>query len=120
DADAFAYFKETGIFNPETAARLKRLLSSGGTVDPMELYSQLRGRKPEPEALLNRAGLAGWTDHDVMINKNNDCKASSDSTPSNEGISEPYPFTILREGDKIDCRRYVSFTTVVVPSVKRC
>lgn len=59
DADAFAYFKETGIFNPETAAKFKRLLSSGGTVDPMELYVQFRGRKPEPEALLKRAGLVG-------------------------------------------------------------
>jgi len=57
DADAFAYFKETGIFNPDTAAKFKRLLSSGGTVDPMELYVQFRGRKPEPEALLKRAGL---------------------------------------------------------------
>jgi len=57
DADAFSYFRETGIFNPETAARFKELLSSGGTVDPMELYIQFRGRKPEPEALLKRAGL---------------------------------------------------------------
>lgn len=57
DADAFSYFKETGIFHSETAARFKRLLSSGGTVDPMELYIQFRGRKPEPEALLKRAGL---------------------------------------------------------------
>ena len=57
DADAFAYFKETGIFNADTAARFKTLLSSGGTVDPMELYVRFRGRKPEPEALLKRAGL---------------------------------------------------------------
>lgn len=59
DADAFSYFKETGIFNPETAAKFKRLLSTGGTMDPMELYIQFRGRKPEPEALLKRAGLLG-------------------------------------------------------------
>ncbi|HWK98920.1 MAG TPA: M3 family metallopeptidase [Parapedobacter sp.] len=57
DADAFAYFRETGIFNPDTAARFKALLSSGGTVDPMELYIRFRGRKPEPDALLKRAGL---------------------------------------------------------------
>ncbi|WP_257667105.1 M3 family metallopeptidase [Parapedobacter tibetensis] len=57
DADAFAYFKETSIFNPDTAARFKKLLSSGGTVDPMELYIQFRGRKPEADALLKRAGL---------------------------------------------------------------
>ncbi|MFB2120837.1 M3 family metallopeptidase [Parapedobacter sp. 2B3] len=57
DADAFAYFKETGIFNAETADKFKALLSSGGTVDPMELYIRFRGRKPEPDALLKRAGL---------------------------------------------------------------
>ncbi len=57
DADAFAYFKETGIFNPDTAAKFKTLLASGGTVDPMELYIRFRGRRPEPEALLKRAGL---------------------------------------------------------------
>lgn len=57
DADAFSYFKETGIFHPETAAKFKALLSKGGTEDPMELYVQFRGRKPEPEALLRRAGL---------------------------------------------------------------
>jgi len=57
DADAFAYFKETGIFNPETAAKFKTLLSKGGTEDPMELYVAFRGRKPSVDALLERAGL---------------------------------------------------------------
>ena len=57
DADAFAYFKETGIFNPDTAAKFKTLLSKGGTEDPMDLYIAFRGRKPEVGALLERAGL---------------------------------------------------------------
>lgn len=57
DADAYDYFKETGIFNPETASKFKTLLSSGGTVDPMTLYVEFRGRKPEADALLKRAGL---------------------------------------------------------------
>lgn len=57
DADAFAYFKETGIFNPETAAKFKTLLSKGGTEDPMTLYTAFRGRKPTVDALLERAGL---------------------------------------------------------------
>lgn len=57
DADAFALFKETGIFNAETAARFKTLLSKGGTEDPMDLYVAFRGRKPEVAALLQRAGL---------------------------------------------------------------
>ncbi|QCX53644.1 M3 family metallopeptidase [Elizabethkingia sp. JS20170427COW] len=55
DADAFAYFKETGIFNPETAAKFKTLLSSGGTQDPMELYKNFRGREPKVDSLLERA-----------------------------------------------------------------
>ncbi|MFL9834236.1 M3 family metallopeptidase [Chryseobacterium terrae] len=55
DADAFQYFKETGIFNPETAAKYKILLSSGGTKDPMELYKNFRGSEPKVESLLKRA-----------------------------------------------------------------
>ncbi|MFO7703264.1 MAG: M3 family metallopeptidase, partial [Psychroflexus maritimus] len=58
DADAFAYFKEKGIFNKEVAASFKAtVLSQGGTIDPMELYKKFRGQKPKPEALLKRAGL---------------------------------------------------------------
>lgn len=57
DADAFAYFKEKGIYNKQVADKFKKLLSSGGTVDPMELYIQFRGRKPDNTALLMRAGL---------------------------------------------------------------
>lgn len=55
DADAFQYFKENGIFNPETAAKFKVLLSSGGTKDPMELYKNFRGSEPKVESLLKRA-----------------------------------------------------------------
>jgi len=55
DADAFQYFKETGIFNPQTAAKFKILLSSGGTKDPMELYKNFRGSEPKVESLLKRA-----------------------------------------------------------------
>ena len=55
DADAFQYFKENGIFNPEIAAKYKVLLSSGGTKDPMELYKAFRGSEPKVESLLKRA-----------------------------------------------------------------
>jgi peptidyl-dipeptidase Dcp len=58
DADAFAYFKENGIFDTITAQKFKILLSSGGTVDPMDLYINFRGRKPDVNALLKRAGIA--------------------------------------------------------------
>lgn len=58
DADAFAYFKEKGIFNKEVAASFKAtVLSQGGAIAPMELYKKFRGQEPKPEALLKRAGL---------------------------------------------------------------
>jgi len=58
DADAFAYFKKEGIFNKEIASKFKNyVLSQGGTQDPMDLYTKFRGQKPNPEALLKRAGL---------------------------------------------------------------
>ncbi len=58
DADAFEAFKDKGIFNKEVATKFKStVLSQGGTIDPMELYQKFRGQKPEPTALLKRAGL---------------------------------------------------------------
>ncbi len=58
DADAFEYFKEEGIFNSEVAQKFKdNVLSQGGTEDPMTLYKRFRGKEPQPEALLRRAGL---------------------------------------------------------------
>ena len=58
DADAFALFQQEGIFNKEVADRFRSfVLSQGGTKDPMELYIAFRGQKPNPEALLKRAGL---------------------------------------------------------------
>lgn len=58
DADAFEYFKETGIFNKETAKKLEEhVLSQGGIEKPMVLYKRFRGKEPSNEALLKRAGL---------------------------------------------------------------
>jgi Zn-dependent oligopeptidase len=58
DADAFEYFLEKGIFNKEVATKFKdNILSKGGTEKPMELYKRFRGKEPEPDALLKRAGL---------------------------------------------------------------
>ena len=58
DADAFAYFKEKGIFNKEVASKFKdNVLSQGGTENPMVLYKRFRGAEPKVEALLERAGL---------------------------------------------------------------
>ena len=57
DADAFDYFKQNGIFDKATANKFKTLLSSGGTVDPMVLYKNFRGREPQQDALLKRVGI---------------------------------------------------------------
>src|SRR5690625_796512 len=58
DADAFAYFREKGIFNKTIADKFKEhVLSKGGTEDPMILYKRFRGKEPDNEALLKRAGL---------------------------------------------------------------
>jgi peptidyl-dipeptidase Dcp len=58
DADAFEYFKEEGIFNKTVAQKFRAyVLSQGGTEDPMTLYKRFRGREPQPDALLKRAGL---------------------------------------------------------------
>ncbi|CAM4183870.1 M3 family metallopeptidase [Gillisia hiemivivida] len=58
DADAFEYFKEKGIFDPEVAKKFQEtVLSLGGTEEPMTLYKRFRGKEPQPDALLKRAGL---------------------------------------------------------------
>ncbi len=57
DADAFEMFKENGVFDPATAARLKTLLESGDSEDPMVLYETMRGHRPDTGALLRQRGL---------------------------------------------------------------
>ncbi len=58
DADAFETFKKNGVFDKETATKFKEnILSKGGTEKPMELYKKFRGKKPNIDALLKRAGL---------------------------------------------------------------
>lgn len=58
DADAFALFKEKGIFSSEVAQSFRdNILSKGGTEDPMTLYIRFRGQKPTIDALLKRNGI---------------------------------------------------------------
>ena len=57
DADAFEAFKEEGIFNPAPAARFKKMLQSGGTVDPSVMYREFRGKDASVHALLERDGI---------------------------------------------------------------
>lgn len=59
EADAFAYFKERGIFSREAAEHFRKtLLSRGGSVDADVLYRDFRGRDPQPDALLEKLGLS--------------------------------------------------------------
>lgn len=58
DADAFAAFKETSLFDSETATKFrKNVLERGGTDDPMNLYIKFRGAEPKIEPMLQRKGL---------------------------------------------------------------
>ncbi|NDV93880.1 M3 family peptidase [Dysgonomonas sp. 521] len=58
DADAFALFKQTGIFNKETARSFRQnILEKGNTEEPMSLYIKFRGQEPTVNALLERNGV---------------------------------------------------------------
>jgi oligopeptidase A len=58
DADAFTRFRELGIFSREAGDQFRaNILSKGDSEDPAELYRKFMGREPDPQALLERAGL---------------------------------------------------------------
>lgn len=57
DADAFSVFEKEGIFNKDTAKRFRKLLESGDTVDPSELYREFKGSDPTVDALMRRDGI---------------------------------------------------------------
>lgn len=57
DADAYQLFCEKGVFNPELASKMKHVLESGSSEDPMVLYESFSGRKPSADALLHQRGL---------------------------------------------------------------
>ena len=57
-ADAFAKFQEEGIFNRQTGEKfLTSILEVGGSVDPMDMFVEFRGREPEIDALLKQDGI---------------------------------------------------------------
>ena len=58
DADTFQAFKETSLFDQETAQKYRRhILSKGNTRPGMELYKAFRGRLPTVEPLLEKRGF---------------------------------------------------------------
>ena len=58
DADAFAKFKENGIFDRATADSFRtNILERGGTENPALLYKRFRGQDPTIDALLIRDGI---------------------------------------------------------------
>ena len=60
DADLVGWFTENGGPTRANGDRFRqRLLSVGGTVDPLEAFAAVRGRAPSTEPLLERRGLRG-------------------------------------------------------------
>ena len=59
-ADAFSKFEQEGVLNSETGqAFLKKILSRGGSEEPMDLFIAFMGREPEISALLRHSGIHG-------------------------------------------------------------
>ncbi len=59
DADTVEWFTENGGLRRENGERFaERLLSRGGSVDPLAAFEAVRGRPPRIEPLLARRGLA--------------------------------------------------------------
>lgn len=58
DADAFAVFKENGLYDSASAASFREnILEKGGTEKPAELYRRFRGQDPNPIHLMRKRGL---------------------------------------------------------------
>jgi len=62
-ADAFSLFEEQGVFNADAGKKfLTVILEQGGSREPMELFTDFRGRAPSVDALLRHNGITGFKD----------------------------------------------------------
>lgn len=58
EADIFELFLEKGLYAANESKRLRdTIYSKGGTVDPNDLFRQMMGRDPDPDALFRREGI---------------------------------------------------------------
>lgn len=58
DKDAFEYFQQQGLYNPEVAKSFRQtFLEKGGSEEAMTLYLSFRGQEADPGALLRARGL---------------------------------------------------------------
>jgi oligopeptidase A len=58
DANAFARFREHGLFSPEIGREFRdKILARGDSREPMELFVDFMGREPDLRPLLERAGI---------------------------------------------------------------
>jgi oligopeptidase A len=61
-ADAFGAFEDVGLDNEEEVKQVGRkfrdtVLSLGGGIKAMDVFTAFRGREPSPDALLRHSGL---------------------------------------------------------------
>lgn len=70
DADAFALFKQNGIFDRKTADSFRHnILEKGGTEAPDVIYRRFRGQDPGIDALLIRDGIKKHDAPGALINR---------------------------------------------------
>lgn len=81
EADVFSVFEKKGLYDRETADKLRdTIYSKGGTVDPGQLFLEMMGRELDPDALFRREGLL--TDSAAK-------KLENDSGPDKKPPAEP-------------------------------